>query len=127
MSIPELSRIYPTPPSVETVMEVDKYDEAKEERTEHSCIANSTTAVQWDTPYVSHNYTVYVHVEGNFACMKRHLIFFYQDDDCVPSEFAPLSDLLSLTRTLPKQCIYTDRSAASTGGLNKTSSGNDIK
>ena len=34
MSIPELSRIYPTTPSVETVMEVDKYDEAKEEISE---------------------------------------------------------------------------------------------
>ena len=54
MSISELSRIYPTPPSVETVMEVDKYDEAKEERPEHTIMVNSTAAPQWNTSYVCH-------------------------------------------------------------------------
>lgn len=52
MSISELSRIYPTPPSVEAVMEVDKYDETKEERTEHISMASSTAASQWNACYV---------------------------------------------------------------------------
>ena len=52
MSISELSRIYPTPPSVETIMEVEKFDETKEERTEGISIVTSTAAPQWDTDLV---------------------------------------------------------------------------
>jgi hypothetical protein len=52
MSIPELSRIYPTPPSVE--MELDKFDETKEERAEGTSIILSTPAPQWDTDLVGH-------------------------------------------------------------------------
>ena len=52
MSIPELSRIYPTPPSVE--MELDKFDEIKEERTECTSILLSTPASQLDTDLVGH-------------------------------------------------------------------------
>ena len=54
MSISELSRIYPTPPSVETVMEVDKYDEIKEDRMEHIPMAVSTAATQWNASNVCH-------------------------------------------------------------------------
>ena len=50
MSIPELSRIYPTPPSVE--MELDKFDEIKEERMDGTSIVLSTPAPQWDTDLV---------------------------------------------------------------------------
>lgn len=52
MSIPELSRIYPTPPSVE--MELDKFDEIKEERAEGASMIFSTPAPQWDTDLVGH-------------------------------------------------------------------------
>ena len=52
MSIPELSRIYPTPPSVEMVGE--KFDEIKEERTEGTSMVTSTPSPQWDTDLVGH-------------------------------------------------------------------------
>ena len=60
MSIPELSRIYPTPPSVETIMEVDKFDEAKEERTDGITMVTSTAAPLWDTALVGYIYSMYM-------------------------------------------------------------------
>lgn len=69
MSIPELSRIYPTPPSVE--MEVDKFDEIKEERTESTSVVTSTPAPRWDTDLVG-----YVH-NLNFVQYSNVVIFWY--------------------------------------------------
>ena len=62
MSISELSRIYPTPPSVETV-EVDKFEEAKEERAEHNCLVNSTATTQWNTSYVCHSLNIVIYIK----------------------------------------------------------------
>lgn len=100
-------------------MEVDKYEEIKEERTEQISMTTSTATTPWNASYVNHL------PAGVLA--KSCRIFFLQDDDCVPLEFAPLPELMSLVQTLPKQYIYTCRSAVSSGGSNKSLSGNDIK
>ena len=102
IALSELSRIYPTPPSVETSEE--KYDDGKlsgEERGDH--------APPWD---------------GGSTGIDEEVA-------CVPPEFAPLPNLRSLRLKLPKQCVYTrlspgyaDKNVSSTSGeaASKTSS-----
>ena len=90
IALSELSRIYPTPPSVETSEE--KYDDGKlsggEERGDH--------APPWDG--------------GGSGCVDEEVVY-------VPPEFAPLPNLRSLKLKLPKHCVYTRLSPG--GGADK--------
>ena len=97
IALSELSRIYPTPPSVDTSEEKYMYEESKlllEERGDH--------ASPWDS---------------GSGCVDEEVV-------CVPPEFAPLTNLRSSKLKLPKHCVYvntqpspgsTDKNGPSTG------------
>ena len=90
VTLSELSRIYPTPPSVESMEE--KYEEGRlaEEKGDQ--------ITPWDS---------------STACTDEELV-------CVPMEFAPLSNLSSFKMKLPNECIYTppspDKAVSSVSG-----------
>ena len=96
ITLSDLSRIYPTPPSVEAMEE--KFEEGRnmgDERGEHA----TTTSSAWET---------------SITCLNEELV-------CIPAEYAPVSHLTSSNFTLPKYCVYM-RSSQKTGSRSERGS-----
>ncbi len=92
----ELSRIYPTPPSVESIEE--KFDDVRmggEEKLEPL-----SSSPSWEV--------------GN-AFVDEELV-------CVPREYAPLPCLVSMNIALPKECVFLQVSNNASGSLEKNGS-----